>query len=181
MSEIDDTPGSRVPTEWLDESPTGAAVLRRRQRLRMAYSLFCSILAGSWGQAVGPGNSTGKLRRWCWEQADAFIGEGDRTPTPTDVAVALGPPLGHQRVYLEWLRDHDGSCLTRQSPPGMAPPTAADVRRHLHNRGLIAATHKGGAVEATGWALTAAGWDAVGGPELAPASGGGVPPAERAA
>ena len=85
--ELDDTPGCRVPSEWLDQSPSGAAVLRRQRRLRMAFDLFRSLVAGCWREAVGPGNSTGKIRQWCWEQADAFLGEGDQ-PTPAVTAMA---------------------------------------------------------------------------------------------
>lgn len=178
MSEIDDTPGSRVPTDAADadaigipaehlcDTPQAKAIGRKRLRLLMAWELFCSLHAGHLSAIEGESN---RSRAWCWSQADKFLGEADRpvataaaaavaTPKPTPTPV---PDVVHQRWYLTWLRDRDGSCLTVEAPPGMDPRTAADVRRHLHNRGLIAATHKGGAVEATGWALTARGWGSV--------------------
>jgi hypothetical protein len=91
VAEIEDTPGSRVtlppiPTERLDETDAFRQANRKAQRLHMAFDLFRSLVSGCWREAIGPGNSTGKIRSWCWDQADAFIGEGDK-PTP---AVAAG-------------------------------------------------------------------------------------------
>lgn len=77
--ELDDVPGSRIPTEPLFDSPQGKAVSRRRMRLIMAWELFCSKHSGSMLHS----SNTDGLRSWCWEQADKFFADSDRPPTPT--------------------------------------------------------------------------------------------------
>lgn len=189
MSEIDDTPGSRlpaagdtaaagIPSEHLLDTTQARIIGRKRLRLDMAFRLFCSVVSG---HSVAAQSDFGTTRAWCWKMADHFLADHDRPtpPLPNTTAAEPVPDVVHQRWYLTWLRDRDGSCLTSEAPPGMDPAAAATTRRHLHKRGLIAATHQGGAVEATGWALTAAGWNTVGVPE--PTAVEGVLPAERAA
>lgn len=61
-----------IPTERLTESDEFRAAARRAERSHMAYDLFRSLVSGSWTAALGPGNSTDKLRQWCWDQADKF-------------------------------------------------------------------------------------------------------------
>lgn len=82
VAEIEDTPGSRVelqpiPTERLDETDAFRAASRKAQRLHMAFDLFRSLVSGCWKSAVGPGNTTTKIRQWCWDQADAFLSDTD--------------------------------------------------------------------------------------------------------
>lgn len=160
--ELDDTPGTRIPTEHLADSPVGRHVARKRQRLEMAWGLYCSLHAG---HTTAINGDPTKARQWCWDQADKFLAEGDRPTTAPPLAapvaaVAPTPPINAQRDYLEWLAEpsRGGSCLTSEHPPGMYEADAAGVRRTLLKRGLIAATHKGGSLEVTGYTLTAAGW-----------------------
>jgi hypothetical protein len=182
LSDIDDTPGTRLPSEWLHESPQGRSASKRKYRLLMACLLQNSSHAGT---QLTNGNQD-DLRAWCWEQADKFLTDNDRPTSPlvTSAAVDPAPHVEHQRKYLEWLRDRDGSCLTSESPPGMHPSAAEFTRRHLLKRGLIAATFKGGAVEATGYAMTAAGWNSVepvGATRFDPPANENQLPAERSA
>lgn len=67
-----------IPTERLTESDEFRAAARRAERSHMAYDLFRSLVSGSWTAALGPGNSTDKLRQWCWDQADKFLADGDK-------------------------------------------------------------------------------------------------------
>ena len=162
VSELDDTPGTRIPTEHLADSPVGQHVARRRLRLEMAWDLFKSLHTG---HLSAIGGDPAKARAWSWDQADKFLADGDK-PTPAPplaapvAAVAPAPLTGIQRDYLEWLAEpsRGGSCLTSEHPPVLEPDMAAHARRSLLKRGLIAATHKGGSLEATGYTLTAAGW-----------------------
>lgn len=72
-----------IPTERLDETAAFRAQAKAAQRLHMAFDLFRSLVSGSWSSAIGPGNSTTKIRQWCWEQADAFLADAIKPPTPT--------------------------------------------------------------------------------------------------
>jgi hypothetical protein len=160
-----------IPTERLDETEAFRSANRKAQRLHMAFDLFRSLVSGCWKEAIGPGNSTGKIRSWCWDQADAFIGEGDK-PTPTTAGAVKAatvetqqPPAGNQNKYLEWLAapHRGGSCGVFETPPSMTPDLAEVVRRTLLSRGLITATHtqSGKSLVTTGYTLTAAGWHRV--------------------
>lgn len=182
VAEIEDTPGSRVtlppiPTERLDETDAFRSANRRAQRLHMAFDLFRSLVSGCWREAIGPGNSTGKIRSWCWDQADAFLGEGDK-PTPVLAAAVAPAPAGRRSEddipptdfrlkYLQWLAapHRGGSCGEHERPPNMLASMADAVRERLEKQGLIAATWASGVVGSvagglaqTTYSLTAAGW-----------------------
>lgn len=182
VAEIEDTPGSRVtlppiPTERLDETDAFRSANRRAQRLHMAFDLFRSLVSGCWREAIGPGNSTGKIRSWCWDQADAFLGEGDK-PTPVLAAAVAPAPAGRRSEddipptdfrlqYLQWLAapHRGGSCGEHERPPAMLASMADAVRVRLEQQGLIAATWASGVVGSvagglakTTYSLTAAGW-----------------------
>ena len=144
-----------ITTERLDESAEFKAANRRAQRLHMAYDLFRSLVAGCWSSAIGPGNSTDRIRQFAWEQADRFLSDSDRPFPPVAPAksapVALDPGLpmyAHQ--YLEWLAAH-GPAMTTEGPQMLDATLHSDARRVLLKAGLaawvvgdqIAATPKG--------------------------------------
>ena len=78
-----------IPTERLDETAAFRAQAKAAQRLHMAFDLFRSLVSGSWSSAIGPGNSTTKIRQWCWEQADAFLADAIKPPTPTSAPTPM--------------------------------------------------------------------------------------------
>ncbi len=158
-----------IPTERLDETDAFRQANRKAQRLHMAFDLFRSLVSGCWREAIGPGNSTGKIRSWCWDQADAFLAEGDK-PTPTPAVQRSDddiPPTDFRLQYLQWLAapHRNGSCGEHERPPNMLSSMADAVRVRLEQQGLIAATWAFGVVGSvagglaqTTYSLTAAGW-----------------------
>lgn len=149
-----------IPGEPLSATREYRGLIRRQERLHLASRFFAAAITGRGDLCT---RTPGGLRAWCWDQADLFLAEGDKPATPTADAVPHPEHQReyphHQRAYLEWLRGRDGSCLLTEHPPAMHPATAAGTRRHLLKSGMIAATHKGGAMEATGYVLTLGGWN----------------------
>jgi len=147
-----------IPGEPLSATLEYRGLIRRQERLHLASRFFAAAITGR-GDLCR--RAPAELRAWCWDQADLFLAEGDKPATPTRPTPPASDPVQdqhNQRAYLEWLRGRDGSCLVTEQPTALYPSEAAAVRRHLLKSGLIAATHKGGAMEATGYVLTAAGW-----------------------
>lgn len=120
-----------IPTERLDETEAFRSANRKAQRLHMAFDLFRSLVSGCWREAIGPGNSTGKIRSWCWDQADAFIGEGDKpTPTPAVTASVASVSAGrrsederHTHTAAGWHRvaPSDDDDTVDYTPPNTPP------------------------------------------------------------
>ena len=172
MTDADAAPAALppIPTERLDETDAFRSANRKAQRLHMAFDLFRSLVSGCWKEAIGPGNSTGKIRSWCWDQADAFLAEGDK-PTPVAPASRRSeddiPPTDFRLKYLQWLAapHRGGSCGEHERPPNMLASMADAVRVRLEQQGLIAATWASGVVGSvagglakTTYSLTEAGW-----------------------
>lgn len=88
VAEIEDVPGTRIPTEHLCDTPQVRAVGRKRLRLLMAFDLYTALLTGHMSSARG---DHAEVRKWCWRQADLFMGEADNPPAATAVAVNGGP------------------------------------------------------------------------------------------
>lgn len=82
---LHDTPAA-VPSERLDETPEYRACTRRQLRLHMAFRLFCSVFAGNLTAAFG---TAAKVRAWCWQQADTFLEDCDRTPPVAPASAAV--------------------------------------------------------------------------------------------
>jgi len=147
---------SAIPTEPLSESAEFKAANRRAQRLHMAFDLFRSLVSGCWSSAIGPGNSTDRIRQFAWEQADKFLSDSDRpfppaAPAKSAAAVEIAPNLPvYAHHYLEWLAAH-GPAMTTEGPQTLDATLHSDARRVLLKAGLaawvvgdqIAATPKG--------------------------------------
>ena len=91
VAEIEDVPGTRIPTEHLCDTPQVRAVGRKRLRLLMAFDLYTALLTGHMSSARG---DHAEVRKWCWRQADLFMGEADNPPAGTAVCVNGGPHTG---------------------------------------------------------------------------------------
>lgn len=148
-----------ITTERLDESAEFKAANRRAQRLHMAYDLFRSLVAGCWSSAIGPGNSTDRIRQFAWEQADKFLVDADKpTPPPVQHASASTPSKGLLDAYLRWMAEvQNGTRLVGVQPMGdpWTPELAARCHREALKHGLVAA------VDATSYGLTLKGWNCI--------------------
>lgn len=181
-AELDDTPGTRLPCEWLSESTVGQHMARKRLRLEMSWGLYKALHTG---HLSAIGGDPAKVRAWCWDQADKFLAESDRVaatvPTATVPAVAVngGPHTAEavkdapaarrgdddtsktaQIKYLEWLAapHRGGSCLHYERPGHMQASLARVVRDDLIQLGLVTRTHSDNPQVESGYTLTAAGW-----------------------
>lgn len=148
-----------IPTEPLSESAEFKAANRRAQRLHMAFDLFRSLVSGCWSIAIGPGNSTDRIRQFAWEQADKFLSDSDRpTPPPVQPASASIPSKGLLDAYLRWMAEvQNGTRPVGVQPVGnpWTPDLAALCHREALKHGLVAA------VDATSYGLTPEGWNCI--------------------
>ncbi len=173
-AELDDTPGTRLPCEWLSESTVGQSMARKRLRLEMSWGLYKALHTG---HLSAIGGDPAKVRAWCWDQADKFLAESDRvvvvavpavanttTTTPAPAARRgddITSTTESQNKYLEWLAapHRGGKCGLYETPPSFTPVMAMAVTRNLLRHGLIDLTYStvGGSKRASGYTLTAAG------------------------
>lgn len=154
-----------IPTEPLHLTRQFAALTRSQWRLFGAIHIAAHHFGGltalmASAQHVEIAAKAVKLADRVLRANDEFDGARPAA-VPAAKCVREAPVKADLDRYLRWLADRDGSCLTTEHPPTLDPQLAADCRRHLLKLGLLAATHKGGSLTATGYTLTAHGWNAV--------------------
>lgn len=149
--EIEDTPGSRLPTEPLLASPEGRAVLRRQKRLHIASRLLAAAASNLLSDMVRNGTQvpadTPRLLDTCRKYgraavllADALIelnDEFDRTPPAAPAAEQL-PLTRNDHSYLLWLSNFDAVPPSAVCPP-LGPDMSAKCRRRLMQLGYVVA------------------------------------------